>query len=103
MTASIPPRTPHSRQRRPIILVDIDGTLADVRHRLHYIRGHGRKDWGRFFQSMQSDPPITPAVDWIKSKATENDIVVITGRPEQYRGVTESWFAPGRACRIRGC
>ena len=34
---------------RPVVIVDIDGTVADVHHRLHHIEGRGRKNWKGFF------------------------------------------------------
>ena len=35
---------------RPLAVVDIDGVVADVRHRLHYIEGKPRQ-WDRFFSA----------------------------------------------------
>jgi hypothetical protein len=49
-------------QTRPIVIVDIDGTVADVHHRLHHIQGRGRKNWKRFFESMDYDTPIASVI-----------------------------------------
>ena len=35
---------------RPLAVFDLDGTLADVRHRLHHIEGR-RRDWDAFFSA----------------------------------------------------
>jgi hypothetical protein len=39
---------------RPLAIFDIDGVLADVRHRVHHLEGR-RKDWGAFFQAAPRD------------------------------------------------
>jgi hypothetical protein len=41
---------------RNVVLVDMDGTLANVSHRLHWVRG-GKKNWNKFFREMHKDPP----------------------------------------------
>ena len=38
-----------------VAVFDIDGVVADVRHRLHHIEGR-RKDWVRFHESAVADP-----------------------------------------------
>ena len=40
-------------------VLDIDGVLADVRHRLHHLDG-ARRDWGAFFAGMDADPVLAP-------------------------------------------
>jgi hypothetical protein len=76
---------------RRIVLVDIDGTLADVNHRLHHVRGR-KKNWKRFFQAMHLDPPNQVIVDWVKNLAPEYEVYVVSGRPDDYRDVTEKWL-----------
>jgi uncharacterized HAD superfamily protein len=76
----------------PIAIVDIDGTIADVNHRLHFVRGRGRKDWKRFFNAMHEDRPIPKVIDWVRALAKDHEIVLVTGRPEEYRDVTERWL-----------
>lgn len=77
---------------KPVVLVDIDGTLADVRHRLHHIKGPGRKNWKAFFELMDRDTPIPEIIEWVRQLERENHIVVLTGRPEEYRARTERWL-----------
>ena len=40
---------------RPIAVLDIDGVLADVRHRLHHLDKRP-KDWAAFFAAAGRDP-----------------------------------------------
>lgn len=31
------------------VVFDLDGTLADIRHRVHFVRGTSKPDWSSFF------------------------------------------------------
>ncbi|MEW5853149.1 MAG: hypothetical protein AB2A00_30485 [Myxococcota bacterium] len=81
------------RQDRPrrVVLVDIDGTVADVSHRLHHVQGRPR-NWKRFFEGMDRDEPITRVIEHVRKLARDHDVVLFTGRPEPYRARTEAWL-----------
>lgn len=88
------------REPRMIAAVDIDGVLADVRHRLRHVRGRS-KDWRAFFAAAPSDPPLQQGLDTVRALAEGYEIVYLSGRPEQCREDTLNWFArhdlpPGR-------
>jgi uncharacterized HAD superfamily protein len=79
---------------RPIVVFDIDGTVADARHRLHLIAGPADHDhWVRFFEAAVDDPPLAEGVARAKQLAETHDIVWLTARPEPVRGMTEDWLA----------
>src|SRR5205823_9235599 len=67
-------------QVRNVVLVDMDGTLADVTHRLHWIRGSKKKNWKRFFQEMSKDPPNPVVLEWVKNLVPEYEIFIVSGR-----------------------
>ena len=77
---------------RKIAIVDIDGTIADVRHRLHHIQGPSKKNWKAFFEGMDRDTPINAVIAQVHELEKEHDLIVVTGRPEHYRARTEKWF-----------
>jgi uncharacterized HAD superfamily protein len=77
---------------KTVVIVDMDGTIADVNHRLHHISGDGKKNWKRFFQGMDRDTPIDDVIQQVRELAEEHKIVILTGRPEHYRGVSERWL-----------
>lgn len=54
-------RGPTPRQIRPLAVFDVDGVLAEVRHRLPHLEGRP-KDWDAFFAAAQADPPLTEGV-----------------------------------------
>jgi FMN phosphatase YigB (HAD superfamily) len=74
------------------VIVDIDGTIADVRHRLHHIKGPGRKNWKAFFEGMDRDEPIREMLEHVRELAKEHRILIVTGRPDTYRSRTERWL-----------
>jgi phosphoglycolate phosphatase-like HAD superfamily hydrolase len=78
---------------KPIVIVDIDGTIADVRHRLHHIKVGPKKNWKAFFEAMDHDTPIPEIIKQVHELEKEHDIIVVTGRPEHYRARTEKWLA----------
>lgn len=75
-----------------VAVVDIDGVLADVRHRLHHLSG-ASKDWGRFFTAATRDGLLEQGAQTVARLAEVYDIVYLSGRPERLRQVTVDWFA----------
>lgn len=75
------------------IIVDIDGTLANVDHRRHFVRD-GKKQWKRFFDAMDKDTLVQPVNDIINMVRgiTFSQVLLVSGRGEEYRSVTENWL-----------
>jgi len=76
---------------RPVVVFDIDGVLADVRHRLHLVEGR-RKDWDGFFAAAADDPPLSEGLQLARASAEDCDVVYLTGRPERCRADTLAWL-----------
>ncbi len=77
---------------RPLVLVDMDGTLADVAHRVHHVRGRGKKNWPAFFRGMIHDQPNAIVAAWVKNLRPEYTIVILSGRPSNYARETVAWL-----------
>lgn len=92
------------------VIFDLDGTLFDASHRLHYItpqlpKGtvtvapedtmfHGvgtfKPDWDTFFKACKDDRPIWATVDVaLALKAAGFKVLVITGRSDEVKYETE--------------
>lgn len=75
-----------------IYIFDIDGTLADVTHRVHHLEGE-KPDWEAFYKAAPDDPP---KIDVLEIYCTLVDmgykILLMTGRPDRYRQETEGWL-----------
>lgn len=78
-----------------LAVFDVDGVVADVRHRLRHVARHP-KNWTAFFAAAADDPPLEVGVDLAREWAAQHDLVWLTGRPEHLRGVTERWLAAHR-------
>lgn len=78
-------------ERRPLAIVDLDGVVADVRHRLHHLEGR-RADWGSFFAAAVDDPPLDEGLAVVARLEVDHEVVYLTGRPESCRGDTERWL-----------
>jgi len=79
------------RSPRPIAVVDIDGVVADVRHRLHHVETQP-KNWGAFFAAADRDPPLAEGVARVRGLLDDHDVVYLTGRPEHLRRATAEWL-----------
>ena len=82
-----------------LIGFDLDGTLTDLSHRLHFIKpsplleGKFKPDWESFHMSVQADAPIIEMValcnDLIEAG---NFIVFASGRSDICREATLQWL-----------
>ena len=77
---------------RPLAVVDIDGVVADVRHRLHFIQ-RKPKDWNAFFAAADADPPHLEGLELVRQLAEVHEIVFLTGRPRRTERSTVQWLA----------
>ena len=76
---------------RPLAFVDIDGVLADVRHRLHFIERRPR-DWDGFFAAAVDDPAHPEGIALVETLQADHEIVFLTGRPHRLAADTERWL-----------
>jgi phosphoglycolate phosphatase-like HAD superfamily hydrolase len=81
----------HVPDPRPIAVLDIDGVLADVRHRLHHLESRP-KDWAGFFGDATRDPLLAEGAAVAATLAEEHELVYLTGRPERCRRDTLAWL-----------
>lgn len=80
--------------RRNVIIIDIDGVIANNEHRLHHIikKNQKEKDYPSFFKEMDQDTPNQEIISLIHTLNQTNDIIIVTGRPDNYKTITEEWL-----------
>lgn len=79
-------------EKHKAIVVDLDGTLADVEHRVHHVR-QTPKNWNAFHQAMDQDESYFWCIELIAAMRTRGyKIYFVTGRDEDYRNKTEVWL-----------
>lgn len=76
---------------RLVAVIDLDGVLADVRHRVHHVETQP-KDWGAFFSAAPDDPVLEEGRTVVEALAEVHDLVYLSGRPERCRHDTERWL-----------
>lgn len=72
-------------------LFDIDGTLADLTHRLHHIQ-KDPKDWDAFFDACPDDAPISHVLTLAHSLMRSARLIFVSGRSDSTREKTEAWL-----------
>ena len=75
-----------------IYIFDIDGTIADLSHRLHFIQ-QKPADWKAFFAACKDDKPIPEVITVLQTLSREGHfIVLITGRSDECKPQTIQWL-----------
>lgn len=74
-----------------LAVIDIDGVLADVRHRLKHLERRP-KDWRAFFAAAPQDPPLEVGLETVQRLSEVYRVVYLSGRPEHCRRDTVAWF-----------
>jgi predicted kinase len=81
----------------PVVVCDLDGTLCNVDHRLHFVRKPKgeKKDWVGFFKGLKDDPInrwCATILHGISQRPVEVRVVFCSGRPDSYRKETQKWL-----------
>jgi len=82
-----------STAKPPLVIFDLDGTLADIEHRLHYV-ARKPKRWDRFFRACTDDAPNRPVIELAQTLRDAGwEIWIWSGRSDAVRQQTEAWLA----------
>jgi hypothetical protein len=75
-----------------IYLVDIDGTIADLTHRLPLIQKEPA-DWDAFYMAAGEDKPIWEVITVVRALFDSGQRVIMSsGRSEISRAITVEWL-----------
>jgi hypothetical protein len=76
-----------------LVVFDIDGTLANIEHRLDYVRSKP-KNWKAFDAGIPNDKVNFPVAEifWTLEETGAYDIVLASGRNERSRQATKEWL-----------
>lgn len=75
------------------VIFDIDGTIANNDERQKILKDNVH-DWQNFFNEMGNDT-VNKAISEIYNiikKTKKYKMLIVTGRPETYRKITEQWL-----------
>jgi hypothetical protein len=75
-----------------IVIFDIDGTLANAEHRLHWIQTQP-KNWRAFNAGIPDDPPIESVCQLARTLYKSGSTVLFcTGRSIEVKDLTVAWL-----------
>lgn len=75
-----------------IVIFDLDGTLANIDHRTHFVRD-GKRDWKSFFATCVDDLPVPHVVESLHAHlAAGHKVRIWSGRSDIVRAETEKWL-----------
>lgn len=80
---------------KPLYIFDLDGTLALIEHRRHFVeRPRKEQDWSGFFRACADDVPNRPVIDTMtRLQFAGADIWIFSGRSDEVRDLTIAWLA----------
>lgn len=78
--------------KKQAVIFDIDGTIADISHRLNHIQ-NDPKDWDAFHEDCANDDPIYPIINLAHIFDRMGfHIILCTGRPFRNYEKTSAWL-----------
>lgn len=80
---------------KQIVIFDLDGTLADGRHRLHLLPTkdyHLTESWTEFNLAAMDDAPIKDNIQLCNALHRHYYIIILTGRSDVARDITARWL-----------
>ena len=77
---------------KKVFIFDLDGTLADINHRLHFVRSREHPHWGKFLESCDKDSPNKWVIDLLDMCRLHGVVVILSGRNDVVRKKTEDWL-----------
>lgn len=77
------------------IIVDIDGTIADISHRAPLLpKNRGFNGWDAFFDACVHDRPIEPIIKMVFDlRMARHRVIFLTGRSRRIEEKTRDWIA----------
>lgn len=74
-----------------LYVFDLDGTLADITHRLHFIQCD-KPDYDAFYDACDKDVPVAWTINLLNILALHGHVLVLSGRRESVREKTLDWL-----------
>lgn len=82
----------YPQPKKGFVICDIDGTIAHITHRRHFVNGD-KKDWKGFFSEIGLDSIRQDVYDQVKAFQKKGyEVIYVSGRPDDYREVTMDWL-----------
>lgn len=76
---------------KKIVVVDIDGTIADCSERAEKYLSY-KKDWDKFYENCDKDKPIEEIIELVNVLSQHYAILFCTGRRQSTKEKTIKWI-----------
>ena len=79
---------------KPLYIFDLDGTLALIGHRRHFVEcPREQQDWAGFYAACDKDEPNNPVIAlWTQLRNAGADIWIFSGRSNEVFDKTQEWL-----------
>ena len=78
---------------KPLYIFDLDGTLALIQHRRHFVeRDRVDQDWKSFYAACDKDEPNWPVLSIMECLRHFADVWIFSGRSDEVRRKTLAWL-----------
>jgi predicted kinase len=78
-----------------VVICDLDGTLCDISHRLHFAKSEP-KDWKSFFAGIPGDTVRQDVLGKVCAElinyGPKTQLIFVSARPDNYRSETMDWL-----------
>jgi len=79
---------------KPLYIFDIDGTIALIEHRRHFLERECKNKWRDFYAACDKDLPNDPVIKTMERlRQSGAEIWFFSGRSSEVREKTVSWIA----------
>lgn len=83
---------PHIPTNKDAFIFDLDGTIAKIDHRRHFVSGE-KQDWDAFYEACDEDELYVEVVMMLQLLQRQGwRIYIFSGRSESVRQKTEDWL-----------
>ena len=77
---------------KPLYIFDLDGTLADISHRRHFVENRANR-WDEFYAACVDDVPNQPVLNILRVLASAQcEIWIWSGRSDIVHEQTNAWL-----------
>lgn len=78
--------------KTPLYVFDLDGTLALIEHRRHFVEGKIQR-WDKFYAACVDDEPNVAVVTMFNLLMSSGaDVLIFSGRGSEVRDLTIAWL-----------
>lgn len=90
----------------PVVICDLDGTIALDEERADKCLRQGKKDWDAYYDLCHTDKPCAAVITILRQFAYDHDIYILSGRIYRTLEATTTWLwehgVPYNYLQLRG-